>query len=141
MVLELIYQKTNIFLLYSRLFSTGLATVIALDWLCFFPSHIKFLRRFGVSSEFQSKRDVLEPVMPAGILFIIIVLITALMTVRFNSYVISGLSFMFFSELSGPSTILPKLLINVGLHGAKSLNRIINTKLMGSLPDCGFLFI
>lgn len=102
MLLEFLFQKTNIFLLNSRLFSTGLATVLAFGLaLSLFPVYIKFLRRFRISSEFQSKDNATEPVMPAGILFLIIVAITTLITVRFNSYVISALVIYVFFGIIG----------------------------------------
>ncbi len=102
MLLELLFQKTQIFLLNSRLFSTGMATVIAFVLaLSFFPLYIKFLRRLRMSSEFKSNGNDSEPVMPAGILFLIIVAITTVITVRFNSYVISALIIYIFFGIIG----------------------------------------
>ncbi len=102
MLIELLYQKTSLFLLNSRLFSTGMATVIAfgLAMLCL-PFYIRFLRKFHLSAEFQSNGHPMEPVMPAGILFLIIVSITTLITVRMNSYVISGLIIYIFFGIIG----------------------------------------
>lgn len=102
MLIEFLFQKSQIFLLNSRLFSTGVATVLSFVLaLVLFPSYIKFLRRFGMSSEFQSKEKISEPVMPAGILFLIIVAITTVITVRFNSYVISALIIYVFFGIIG----------------------------------------
>lgn len=102
MLLEFLFQETHIFLLNSRLFSTGLATVLAFGLaMSLFPSYINFLRRFRMSSEFQSKDSSTEPVMPAGILFLIIVAITTLITVRFNSYVISAMIIYIFFGIIG----------------------------------------
>lgn len=102
MLLELLFQKTQIFLLNSRLFSTGMATVIAFVLaLSFFPLYIKILRRLRMSSEFKSNGNDSEPVMPAGILFLIIVAITTVITVRFNSYVISALIIYIFFGIIG----------------------------------------
>lgn len=107
MLLELLFQKTQIFLLNSRLFSTSMATVIAFVLaLSFFPLYIKFLRRLRMSSEFKSNGNDPEPVMPAGILFLIIVAITTVITVRFNSYVISALViYMFFGIIGAVDDI------------------------------------
>jgi phospho-N-acetylmuramoyl-pentapeptide-transferase len=93
MLLELLYQKTGIYLLYSRIFSTSVATVFAfLLAISLFPIYIKYLRKFNVSSEFTAGAEIKnEPVMPAGILFMIIVVLTTLVAVRLNSYVISAL--------------------------------------------------
>lgn len=107
MLLELIFQKTQIFLFNSRLFSTSMATVIAFVLaLSFFPLYINFLRRFRMSSEFKSNENDSEPVMPAGILFLIIVAVTSIITVRFNSYVISALIiYMFFGIIGAVDDI------------------------------------
>ncbi len=102
MLIELLYNKTNLFLLNSRLFSTGIATVLSFSLaMIFFPLYINFLRKFHISSEFESKEKIHEPVMPAGILFLMIVSVTALITVRFNSYVISALIIYVFFGIIG----------------------------------------
>lgn len=102
MLIELIYQKTHIYLLYSRIFSTSVATVSAfLAAIILFPVYIKFLRKFNMSSEFESKGQVFEPVMPAGILFMVIVALISLITVRFNSYVVSALIIYIFYGIIG----------------------------------------
>ncbi len=100
MLLELLYQKTGIFLLYSRLFSTSVATVLSfLLAVILFPHFIRFLRKFQFSSEFE--KDSGGPVMPAGILFLLIVSFTTLVAVRINSYVISGLIIYCFFSIIG----------------------------------------
>jgi phospho-N-acetylmuramoyl-pentapeptide-transferase len=102
MLIELLYEKTHIFLLYSRLFSTGVATVFAfLAALALFPPYIRFLRRFNMSSEFENKSGTQEPVMPAGILFLFIICLTTTVTVRFNSYVVSALIIYTFFSIIG----------------------------------------
>ncbi|MBN1576576.1 MAG: hypothetical protein JW913_08490 [Chitinispirillaceae bacterium] len=107
MLIEFIYRHTSLYLLNSRLFSTGLATVTAFTLaVLLFPPYIRFLRKFGLSAEFQSNDRPTEPVMPAGILFLIIVSITTLLTVRINSYVISGLViYIFFSVIGAVDDI------------------------------------
>lgn len=105
MLIEYLYQQTGIYLLYSRLFSTGMATVISfLLAILFFPSYIRFLRKFQFSSEFE--KDTGGPVMPAGILFLLIVSATTLIAVRMNSYVISALIiYCFFSVIGAVDDI------------------------------------
>ncbi|HLV32407.1 MAG TPA: hypothetical protein VKY57_12625 [Chitinispirillaceae bacterium] len=102
MLIEFIYQKTNLYLLNSRLFSTGIATVISFGLaISLFPFYISFLRKFQMNSDFESKDKAVQPVMPAGILFLFIVIATALITVRFNSYVISSLIIYVFFGIIG----------------------------------------
>jgi phospho-N-acetylmuramoyl-pentapeptide-transferase len=104
MLIEFLYQNTHIYLLYSRLFSTALATLFSfLAAMLLFPPYIKFLRRFNFSSELDTQqKDKHDPVMPAGLLFLVIILASAALTVRFNTYVISALIiYAFFSIIGG----------------------------------------
>jgi phospho-N-acetylmuramoyl-pentapeptide-transferase len=102
MLIELIHNNTQLFILNSRLFSTGLATVLSfLLAMILFPPYIAFLRRLHISSEFESNDKNVEPVMPAGILFLLIVSAVTLITVRINSYVISGLVIYIFFSIIG----------------------------------------
>jgi phospho-N-acetylmuramoyl-pentapeptide-transferase len=102
MIIELIYRSTHLYVLNSRLFSTGIATLMSFTFaMLLLPPYIKFLRKYNLSSEFQSKDRPVEPVMPAGILFLIIVAITTVVTVRLNSYVISGLIIYIFFGVIG----------------------------------------
>ncbi len=99
MFIEHLYQTTGTYLLYSRLFSTSVATVFSfcMAMICFQP-YIKALRRLHFSSELEAEKDTRQPVMPAGILFLFIIVITCLITARINSYVISALIiYVFFS--------------------------------------------
>jgi phospho-N-acetylmuramoyl-pentapeptide-transferase len=101
MLIEFLYQKTHLYLLNSRLFSTSVATVFSFaSAMLLFPPYIRMLRRLNVNSELESHGNKFEPVMPAGILFLIIIGITCLITARFNSYVISALIiYLFFSVI------------------------------------------
>ncbi len=107
MLIELLYQKTHIYLLNSRLFSTGVATVFS--FLCamiLFPPYIAFLRKLNVNTEFESLKGKPDPVMPAGLIFLVIILATTLITARFNSYVISALAiYVFFSVIGAVDDI------------------------------------
>jgi phospho-N-acetylmuramoyl-pentapeptide-transferase len=110
MLIELLYKSTHLFLLNSRLFCTGIATVLSFSLaMLLFPPFIKFLRRFNMSSEFESKEKAHEPVMPAGILFLGIVSITTLITVRLNSYVISALIIYVFFGIIGAADDIAKV--------------------------------
>ncbi|MGD9201768.1 MAG: phospho-N-acetylmuramoyl-pentapeptide-transferase [Chitinispirillia bacterium] len=99
MLLEYIYQYSGKYLFYSRLFSTSFATVFSfLVAIIIFKPYINLLRRINFSSELENSRGIKHPVMPAGILFLFIIFITCIISVRFNSYVISALIiYIFFS--------------------------------------------
>jgi phospho-N-acetylmuramoyl-pentapeptide-transferase len=108
MLIEYLYQITGKYLLYSRLFSTALATVISFALaMIVFPRYIRFLQRLEFSSEFEKQGGGREPVMPAGILFLIIICLTSFITVRFNTYVISALViYVFFSIIGAADDIV-----------------------------------
>lgn len=102
MLIEYIYQHTGMYLLFSRLFSTSVATVLSfLLAVLLFQPYILFLRKFQFSTEFETQAGQKEPVMPAGILFLLIISITTLVTVRFNSYVVSALVIYVFFSIIG----------------------------------------
>lgn len=99
MFIEYLYQATGKYLFYSRLFSTSIATVLSFCVaMVFFQPYIRFLQKLDFSSELEGSEKERQPVMPAGILFFLIITITSLLTARFNSYVISALIiYVFFS--------------------------------------------
>lgn len=106
MLLELLYRNTGVFLFNSRLFSTGVATLFSFVCaLVLFPLYIHLLRSFNFSSELgEPKRH--EPVMPAGILFLVVITLSVLIAVRVNSYVISALViYTFFSVIGAVDDI------------------------------------
>ncbi len=107
MLIELLYQKTHLYLLNSRLFSTSVATVFSfLSAMVLFPPYISFLKKLNVNTEFDSVKGKTDPVMPAGILFLVIILATSLITARFNSYVVSSLAiYVFFSVIGAVDDI------------------------------------
>lgn len=107
MFLEFLYQQTGIFLLSNRLFATSVATVFSfLAAMVLFPPYIRFLRAFNCSSELGTNGDREEPVMPAGVLFLLIITITSLVTVRLNSYAISAIAiYTFFSVIGAVDDI------------------------------------
>jgi phospho-N-acetylmuramoyl-pentapeptide-transferase len=105
---EYIWTHSGVYLFQSRLFSTSMATLVAfLLAMALFPSYIRFLRKLQFSSEFGTPGGTREPVMPAGILFLGIIGFTALITVRFNSYVVSALViYVVFSIIGGIDDIV-----------------------------------
>jgi phospho-N-acetylmuramoyl-pentapeptide-transferase len=111
MLIELMYRHTSLYLLNSRLFSTGVATVVSFTLaMLLLPPYIRFLRRLNMSAEFRNADLPTEPVMPAGILFLIIVSITTLITVRLNSYVVSGLIIYIFFSIIGAADDIAKII-------------------------------
>jgi len=118
MLLEYLYQNTGVFLFYSRLFSTSVATVFSfLLAILLFPPYIKFLRKLQVSSEFtggtgagaEAGKTPAGPVMPAGILFFVIVIASTLISVRINPYVVSALAIYVFFSVIGAVDDLAKV--------------------------------
>lgn len=109
MLIELLYQHTGIYLLYSRLFSTSMATVISFSLaVMLFPVYIRFLRGLHISSEFDSSSE--GPVMPAGILFMVIIVFTSVVAVRINSYVVSALIIYLFFSIIGAVDDIAKVI-------------------------------
>jgi len=102
-VLEYLFTVTNVFALNSRVFATGIATLFAFILaMVLFPFYITFLRSLQFSSELQnSSSKTPEPVMPAGILFLVVIVLTTLIAVRFNTYVISALAIYVFFSIIG----------------------------------------
>jgi len=101
MFIEYLYQATGKYLFYSRLFSTAIAALFSFFFaMVFFQPYIKMLRTFHSSSEFEGSNEGggRQPVLPAGVFFLFIILATSLLCARFNSYVISSLIiYVFFS--------------------------------------------
>jgi phospho-N-acetylmuramoyl-pentapeptide-transferase len=110
MLIELIYQETNTFLFYSRLFSTSVATLFSfcLAILTFQP-YIRFLRKHQLDAEFNTTTTTRIPVMPAGILFMMIILVSCFLTARFNSYMIYSLLIYIFFGLIGALDDIAKI--------------------------------
>ncbi|MCL2182246.1 MAG: phospho-N-acetylmuramoyl-pentapeptide-transferase [Chitinispirillia bacterium] len=125
MLIEYLSQTTGIYLLSSRLFSTGMATVVSFVLaMLLFPSYIRFLRKMQVSSEFGNATGVAAgggdgnaaavkgpegPVMPAGLLFFGIIIIATLATVRINAYVVSALVIYCFFSIIGAADDIAKV--------------------------------
>jgi phospho-N-acetylmuramoyl-pentapeptide-transferase len=102
MLIEFLYQQTGIYLLFSRLFSTSVATILSFFMaMLLFPWYIRLLQRMQFTTELDTQTGQKEPVMPAGLLFLVIILVTSLITIRFNSYVYSALVIYLFFSLIG----------------------------------------
>ncbi len=111
MLIEFLYQATGKYLLYSRLFSTSVASVLSFCLaIFFFKPYINMLRRLHFSSEFEEAKNINQPVMPAGILFLLIIILTSLITARFNSYVISALIIYVFFSIIGAIDDIAKII-------------------------------
>ncbi len=111
MLLEIIYDRTGIFLFNSRLFATGVATLFSfVSAILLLPHYIRFLRRLNCSSEFAEKgSNKHEPVMPAGILFLLIIAVSTFLAVRLNSYVVSALIIYTFFSIIGAADDMAKV--------------------------------
>jgi len=103
MLLDYLYQATGVYLFYGRIFATSAAAVFSFALaMLLFPPYIRFLRGLHVSSEFEKGgTEPAGPVMPAGLLFFFIVIITTLIAVRINPYVVSALIIYCFFSIIG----------------------------------------
>lgn len=111
MLIEYLYQTTGKYLFYSRLFSTSVSSVLSFCMaIALFKPYINLLRRLHFSSEFEETKNNNQPVMPAGILFLIIIILTSLITARFNSYVISALIIYVFFGIIGAFDDIAKII-------------------------------
>lgn len=110
MLIDYLYHHTHIYLLFSRLFSTSVAAIFSFcAAMLLFPPYIRYLRRLQFTTEFDTRTGQQDPVMPAGILFVIIICFTALITVRFNSFVWSALAIYVFFSIIGAIDDLVKV--------------------------------
>ena len=92
----------------SRLFASSLAVMFSFGLaMLLFPPYIKRLKQYDISSELESNTN--QPVMPGGIMFLLVVLITALLTSRFNGYVISALVVYLFYGFIGAADDIAKI--------------------------------
>jgi phospho-N-acetylmuramoyl-pentapeptide-transferase len=107
MLLELLYNHTGLFLFHSRVFATGVATLFSFVLaMALFQPYIRLLRRLNCSSELAGAEQRQDPVMPAGLLFLLTVFLSVLIAVRLNSYVISALViYAFFSAIGAVDDI------------------------------------
>ncbi len=111
MLIEYLYQITDKYLFYSRLFSTSVATVFSFcAAMVLFQPYINILQKLNFCSELEEPKKVRQPVMPAGILFFIIITFTSALTARFNSYVISALIIYIFFSCIGAIDDIAKVL-------------------------------
>lgn len=111
MFIEFLYNNTGIYLFYSRLFSTSIATVLSfLMAIVLFHPYITILQKIHFSSELEENSQTRQPVMPAGILFMGIITFTCLLTARFNSYVISALIIYTFFSIIGAIDDIAKVI-------------------------------
>jgi phospho-N-acetylmuramoyl-pentapeptide-transferase len=111
MLLELLYRNSGIYLLNSRIFSTGMATLFSfVAAMVLFPPFIRYLRSRNCSSELSLQEGKHDPVMPAGILFLFIIVLSTLLTVRINSYVISAMAIYTFFSIIGAADDIAKVI-------------------------------
>jgi phospho-N-acetylmuramoyl-pentapeptide-transferase len=109
MFLDILFEQTGYHLFNSRLFSGSIALFIGFTVAAIlFPFYIKKLQKFNFSSELDTSKH--QPVMPAGILFIVIITGVTLLTSRFNSYVISALGIYLFYSLVGAADDIAKII-------------------------------
>ena len=109
MFFDFLYDMTGWQMFSSRLFAASLSLVASFGLaMALFPPYIKKLQEYHVSSELESNAH--QPVMPGGVLFLLVVLIITLITSRFNGYVISALVVYLFYGFIGAADDLAKII-------------------------------
>ncbi len=92
----------------SRLFAGGTALFFSfLIGLVLFPPYIKKLKSLHFSSEAKASKH--QPVMPAGLLILGVVLVMTLITSRFNPFVLSALAVYIFYGIVGAVDDIAKI--------------------------------
>lgn len=108
MFFEMLYEMTGMQVFSSRLFAGGAALFISFLVSVFvFPKYIKKLQDLHFSSEAQTNKH--QPVMPAGILFLVMILTVTLFTSRFNNFVLSALAVYVFYAIVGAVDDIAKI--------------------------------
>ncbi|ERP32047.1 phospho-N-acetylmuramoyl-pentapeptide-transferase [Chitinivibrio alkaliphilus] len=108
MIFDVLYGITGLPLFQSRFFAASAAVVLAfIGGMLLFPPYIRLLRRFHFSSELDTAKR--QPVMPAGIFFMLLLIPIVLLTSRFNVYVTSALIVYFCYSLIGAVDDIAKI--------------------------------
>ncbi len=114
MLFDSLYELTHKFMFESRLVAAGAAVVFSfIASMLLFPSYIKKLQKMQFISELTDSGTQRQPVMPAGILFLVIISISVMLFARMNSYMISALAIYVFFSLIGAVDDVAKV-INKG---------------------------
>ncbi len=108
MLFDLLYQLTDMQIFKSRLFAGGSALFLSFVLgMIFFPPYIKKLKDLHFSSEAKVSKH--QPVMPAGLLMMAIIVIMTLLTSRFNPFVYSALAVYVFYGIIGAVDDIAKI--------------------------------
>ncbi len=108
MFFDMMYELTGMQVFSSRLFAGGTALFLSfLLSMTFFPMYIRKLKSLHFSSEAQTNKH--QPVMPAGIFFIVVILPISLLTSRFNNFVGSALAVYLFYGIIGAIDDIAKI--------------------------------
>ena len=109
MFFDYLYELTGMQLFSSRLFAGGAALFLSFILsVTLFPLYIKKLQELHFSSELEVSKH--QPVMPAGIFFVVIITAMTLITSRFNNYVLSALVVYLFYAVVGAVDDIAKIL-------------------------------
>ncbi len=108
MFFDFLYDVTGLQIFSSRLFAAGTAMFLAfLISMLLFPPYIKKLQALHFSAEVKASKH--NPVMPAGILFMGIILVLTLFLSRFNPFVIAALCVYTFYAIIGAVDDIAKI--------------------------------
>lgn len=109
MFFDFLRKVTDLSIFESSFFAASIAVVLSfVAAMVLFPVYIKKLQEYHFSSELETSKH--QPVMPAGILFFIIIVPVTLLTSNFqNTYVISGLLVYLFYCTIGAADDIAKI--------------------------------
>jgi len=108
MILDYLYELTGLHIFSSRLFAAGAALFLSfIISMLLFPPYIKKLQQLHFSAEVKASKH--NPVMPAGLLFMGVILILSLFLSRFNPFVIAALAVYMFYAIIGAVDDIAKI--------------------------------
>jgi phospho-N-acetylmuramoyl-pentapeptide-transferase len=109
MVFDILHDLTGFPVFQSRFFAAAAAVIFAfVGGLFLFPLYIRLLKKLHFSSELAGAKR--QPVMPAGIFFVLLLIPVVLLTSRFNVYVFSALAVYLCYSLIGAVDDVAKII-------------------------------
>ncbi len=109
MIFQFLYNLTGKQIFTSSLFAGGMSLLSAFILsMVLFPPFIKKLQKLHFSAELTTNKH--NPVMPAGLLFMGVILVVTLFFTRFNPYVVAALAVYLFYGIVGAVDDIAKII-------------------------------